>query len=85
MSRSQALGHVERYDAIGNVYVSETLTCGHCSRIYVKPGPGDPVGFCRMCFSPVCLSCGRLDKCDPFEKKLERLEQRSRLMKLVGS
>ena len=84
MSRSQALGHAEKYDAYGNVVVVETLTCKHCGRIYPKPKPGEPSGFCQMCFSPVCLGCGKIDKCDPFEKKLERIEGRARLLKSVG-
>jgi hypothetical protein len=84
MSRSKALGHAERFDAFGNVAVVETLTCKHCNRIYAKPGPGDPAGFCHMCMSPVCLGCGKLERCDPFEKKLERLEARDRLIKSAG-
>lgn len=84
MSRSKALGHVEIHDVRGGLVVVETLTCAHCQRVYPKPGPSDPVGFCHQCFSPVCLGCGKIDKCDPFEKKLERLEQRARLLKAVG-
>jgi len=84
MSRSRALGHVERYDHLGNVEVVETLTCNHCGIIYPKPGPGQPVGFCHMCFSPVCFGCGAIDKCDPFEKKLERIERRSKFLNSLG-
>lgn len=81
---SKALGHIEHIDALGNVVVAETLTCSHCGRIFPRPGPDDPVGFCHMCFAPVCLNCGKDDRCDPFEKKLERMEKRDRLLKSVG-
>ena len=84
MSRSRALGHVERFDELGNVAVVETLTCNHCGCIYPKPGPGEPSGFCHVCFAGVCLGCGAIDRCDPFEKKLERLEGRARFLKSVG-
>lgn len=85
MSRNSARSYVETFDGEGNHVVHEMLTCAHCQRIYAKPGPKDDVGFCHMCFAPVCLDCGKLDRCDPFERKLERMEQRSRLLKSVGA
>lgn len=78
------LGYSEITDQYGSVQVRETLTCAHCNRIYPKPGTHDPVGFCHMCFKPVCLACGAKDKCDPFERKLDRLEARSKLRAAVG-
>jgi len=80
----EALGHGEYVDEYGRVTVVKTLTCAHCNHIFPKPAPGEPVGFCHMCFKQVCLSCGRSDRCDPFEKKLERLEQRGRFLARVG-
>lgn len=77
------LGHVEVTDQYGQVAVHETLKCGHCQRVYRKPGPGEPSGFCHMCFRPVCLPCGANDRCDPFEKKLERMEQRGRFLRAL--
>ncbi len=63
----------------GNTQVRETLTCAHCNRIYPKPGTSDPAGFCRMCWRPVCLKCGAKDRCDPFERKLARMEAKAKL------
>ena len=80
---SAGLGHIERTDQYGNVLVEDTLTCAHCNRLYPKPKPSDQFGFCHMCFKPVCLKCGKLDRCDPFEKKLERMEARDRLLKQI--
>jgi hypothetical protein len=85
MARNRHLGHAESYDSLGNVVVTEKLTCPHCQRIYDKPKPGADFGFCHRCFSPVCIPCGKLDRCDPFEEKLRRLESRDRLLKSVGA
>jgi len=81
---SSGLGHVERFDSLGQRVVTETLTCSHCQHIFPKPGPRDPAGFCHMCMKPVCLACGAIDKCDPFEKKLERIERKERLFRSLG-
>jgi hypothetical protein len=81
--RNRSLGHAEVFDGFGSVEVIETLTCCHCGKLYRKPDPGEPSGFCRMCFSPVCLACGKIDKCDPFEEKLKRMEARARLLDAV--
>lgn len=58
-----------------------TLTCGHCNRIViVKPkcDPADLGGLCKVCMKLICPQCYGLDRCDPFEKKLERAEARDR-------
>jgi len=78
------LGHARYLDEYGKETVIETLTCPHCNKIYRRPKPGEPSGFCHMCFCPVCLECGKSDRCDPFEKKLDRLEARARLLREVG-
>ncbi len=83
MPANDCLGHTTTFDDKGNVVVEEVLVCAHCQHIYKKPGPKDPAGFCHMCFKPVCLACGAKDKCDPFEKKLERMEARARLLRSV--
>jgi hypothetical protein len=75
-----ALGYAETVDVYGTSTVIETLTCAHCGAIYEKPAPGAPYGFCTLCFKPTCLRCGGSLRCDPFEKKLERIERRSKLL-----
>ena len=56
----------------------DTFTCKHCQRIVrVEPmcDPADMGGRCTVCDSLICKMC--LGKgCDPFEKKLERMEAR---------
>jgi hypothetical protein len=84
MPSAKGLGYITTTDAFGTTSVVEALTCAHCQNIFVKPKPGEPSGFCTMCFAPVCLRCGQNElKCDPFERKLERIESRARLLQSV--
>jgi hypothetical protein len=57
-------------------YESDGFVCKHCQKaVFVKPGQKaeDMGGHCKMCDDLVCSEC--VDKgCDPFEKKLERME-----------
>ena len=76
-----ALGYGEHIDEYGRTTVVETLTCAHCNRLFEKPKPGDPMGFCHMCFKPVCLRYGRSERCDPFERKLEEIERQGRFLR----
>lgn len=61
------------------------FTCAHCNTIVEHPKPDSPMGFCMRCFYPVCLACGALTKCEPFEKKLLRAEARARFLASVGT
>lgn len=64
----------------------DTFTCCHCCRVtYVTPATSatDMGGWCGMCAKPVCKYCAGKG-CDPFEKKLERIEQRERLLVQLG-
>jgi len=60
----------------------DTITCIHCNGIvFVDAGkdPSDLGGFCMMCHRNICATCAATGKCDPFEKKLERIEGKDRL------
>lgn len=65
----------------GEIEERATFTCGHCQHVVrVKPfcDPADLGGLCRICDSVVCEICvGK--GCDPFEKKLERIEAAGRV------
>lgn len=54
----------------------DTFTCGHCNKVVqvkVKASPDELGGYCYCCTKMVCPLCvGK--GCDPFEKKLERME-----------
>lgn len=78
----------------------DTAQCCHCNAIiFVKPGSGttvylipqmtgpdieEPGAACRRCMKPVCLRCHDLGRCVPFERKIERMEARSRLRRAAG-
>ncbi|HEV8245682.1 MAG TPA: hypothetical protein VGP93_07935 [Polyangiaceae bacterium] len=65
----------------------DTFTCRHCNCIvFVKPrqDPSEMGGFCTLCMGHTCARCAGTGQCDPFEKKLERMESRERLLRQVG-
>ena len=64
----------------------DTLTCAHCNSVVflkARQNPADAGGFCRLCYRNVCGPCADLGSCTPFEKKLEEMESRDRLLRSV--
>lgn len=75
------------------------VQCNHCNaHVPTKPGTAstvylihhrdgrtteEPGAFCRVCMSPVCLTCHAKGTCTPFEKQLELWEARDRLRRAV--
>lgn len=59
----------------GTVYL---IPVGATGRWKEVPGAG-----CRICMRPVCLECEAKGTCTPFEKRIEQLEARERLHRLV--
>lgn len=62
---------------------ADTFTCGHCQKVvHIKPmAPLDEVGGrCTVCDTLICPGCVTTGKCEPFEKKLRRLEERKRYL-----
>ncbi len=84
MRRPQGYG-IETRD--GKVIGEEdSFTCGHCNTIvFVKPrqDPADMGGLCKLCMRLTCPVCAGKASCDPFEKKLERMESRDRFLRKV--
>ncbi len=65
----------------------DTMTCGHCNRILhlkARQNPENIGGLCKQCMKPICPSCVDRGHCDPFEKKLERWEERDRVLRSYG-
>jgi hypothetical protein len=64
----------------------DSFTCSHGNEVvFVKPGqdPSEMGGFCRMCMRHICAVCAAKGGCDPFERKLERMESRDRMLRSV--
>ena len=85
-----------QHRTVGAILISEpgkpqveiqTFTCCHCNGIVMvehKAGAHGSGGFCGQCFAPTCLRCAQNGRCTPFERKLERMESRARLLDAVG-
>ena len=58
---------------IDGVQVADTIQCAHCNRHdpYIQ-GRGD--WMCMRCFGTVCGRKRCVEKCEPFEKKLDDFE-----------
>lgn len=70
---------------------SDTLTCHHCGGVYTIPPfaqPRDVGGFCGGCFQPICPTCDQALQqtgiCLPWEKRMDQLEKRDRLLRQLG-
>jgi hypothetical protein len=65
----------------------DSYTCYHCQKIMlVKPRqkPDDLGGICKICMQLICPECVGKGTCDPFEKKLERVEARDKFLRQAG-
>jgi hypothetical protein len=65
----------------------DTFSCGHCGNVRhvrVKERPEDIGGLCKQCMKLICPACVDTGRCDPLEKKLERMEKRDRALRSYG-
>jgi hypothetical protein len=56
---------------------ADTFTCGHCQRVVhvTYKVPIDQLGGrCGVCDTLICPVCVQTGRCEPFEKKLQRME-----------
>lgn len=66
---------------------NDLFTCGHCQKVVTfEPGelPEDAGGLCKVCNRLICKACHGLGKCEPFERKLERMEARAAFFRSSG-
>lgn len=82
--------------AEGGKIERDTITCGHCQRlVFVKPNTvstvylipqfmapdkEEPGAGCAICRRAVCLTCYADGRCHTWERKIEEMEQRGRLI-----
>ena len=72
-------GYAVLFDPDSDEVIEEfdTFTCGHCNNIvHVKPkcDPTTIGGMCFCCMTFICPQCVETGVCDPFERKLDRME-----------
>lgn len=81
---SQSKGYAILNDPDNKNREFDTLTCNHCQRIILlEPGKVPEGGWCFQCSKMVCNNC--VDKgCTPWEKKMEQMEAKQRMLRSVG-
>ncbi len=65
----------------------DTATCGHCNRVFhvgARKRPEDIGGLCKVCMRAICPNCLGTGRCEPFEAKIEREEERERVLRSYG-
>lgn len=70
----------------GQVKEIDTFTCCHCNEVVFVRERCDPIelgGFCTLCMKHTCPKCST-QSCTPFEKRLEEMERRDRLLRSCG-
>ncbi len=78
---------VQIFDAEGRVREQHAFTCCHCSKVTMVP-EGVKIeavsDICRNCWKLHCLRSGCCDRCTPFLKKIEAMEDRDRSLRSMG-
>lgn len=70
----------------GATLTRPTFTCCHCNKVTIVPlkaTPSECGGFCRLCMKATCSTCAD-GLCAPFERRLEAMEARGRLLASVA-
>ena len=69
---------------------NDTFTCAHCNGIVLVPAGTASItvgSTCLACMKHICEACtvqmDRTLKCVPFEKRLERIENKARLARSI--
>lgn len=70
----------------GRQVESDVVTCCHCQKVCeVPPGPMTGFPWCFKCGRPTCQSLACIARCDPWERRLERMEARERFHRAMES
>ena len=67
------------------IFESATTSCGHCQKIIHVPPRAHPnfLSMCRVCMRVICEECSAKG-CEPWEKKIEQMEERERTLRSYG-
>lgn len=83
MFRPQGYAHWREGNDGATVKERDTIVCGHCSLIEcVQPGCM-PADRCTMCMRYICGRCAAIPQCRPFDKRLEEIESKGKLLEAV--
>lgn len=65
-----------------------TFTCCHCNTVVIvgdrRSDVAEAGGYCTMCDDHTCKACATKGGCEPFERQLEAMERRGRLLTAIG-
>ncbi len=82
------MGYAVRTEADGSRTEWDTKLCGHCQRLIMYASRAKPDedygGFCLRCGKVICRECTNARKCVPFERRLEEMESRGRMLRSMG-
>ena len=79
--RAQGYATISDPDAARTIEM-DTYTCHHCNSVHhLHNHLGqrlDPGGFCMACMKQICGPCADTGHCDPYSKKMDRVEGKRR-------
>jgi hypothetical protein len=63
----------------------DTVTCYHCQKIIIlRVGQIPEGGWCMSCSKMICNLCVDKGICTPWEKQMEKMEARQRMLNSMG-
>jgi hypothetical protein len=71
----------------GHKAYEDFYVCFHCQRTtFVRPreDPAELGGLCKICMRMICKRCVAKERCDPWEKQMERAEAKQRFLNSAG-
>lgn len=66
--------------------IAGTITCSHCQRIVsysTRQELDERADICLTCMALCCLPCKEQGGCTPWEKKMEQMEHRDRMLRAM--
>lgn len=83
---ARAGGYIVTTTAEGKTVERDSISCAHCQRhVIIPPGPprDDLFGTCWHCSKFICVPCANLRTCTPWERQLEKIEARDRMLRAI--
>jgi hypothetical protein len=74
-------------DPVAGISEQDSFTCNHCSHVVTvmpRQRPEDLGGLCKQCMQLICPRCVDKMICEPWERKMEKIEARDRFLRSAG-